>query len=89
MTLPQLKVIIVAAVILRVISLVNAPDIILILTGGGPGRATQVLSLYAFLKVSKEFNFGYGGALAVLLFLMLMLFSYLYVRLANVMREGT
>ena len=88
-TLPQLKVIIVAAVILRVISLVNAPDIILILTGGGPGRATQVLSLYAFLKVSKEFNFGYGGALAVLLFLMLMLFSYLYVRLANVMREGT
>ena len=88
-TLPQLKVIIVAAVILRVISLVNAPDIILILTGGGPGRATQVLSLYAFLKVSKEFNFGYGGALAVLLFLMLMLFSYLYVRFANVMREGT
>ena len=36
-TLPMLKTIIVAAVILRVISLVNSPDILLILTGGGPG----------------------------------------------------
>ena len=84
---PQLKMIIVASVVLRVISLVNAPDIILILTGGGPGRATQVLSLYAFLKVSKEFNFGYGSAIAVILFVLLMGFAWLYVRLSNVLRE--
>jgi multiple sugar transport system permease protein len=86
-TLPQLKVIIVAAVVLRVITLVNSPDILLILTGGGPGRSTLVLSLYAFLKVNKEFNFGYGSALAVVLFLLLMVFSYLYVRLSNVMKD--
>jgi multiple sugar transport system permease protein len=85
--LPQLQMIIVASVVLRVISLVNAPDIILILTGGGPGRASQVLSLYAFLKVSKEFNFGYGSALAMVLFVGLMGFSYLYVRLSNVLRQ--
>ena len=60
------------------------PDIILILTGGGPGRSTLVLSLYAFLKVNKEFNFGYGSAIAVVLFMLLMAFSYLYVRLSNV-----
>lgn len=86
-TLPQLRMIIVAAVVLRVISLVNSPDIILILTGGGPGRSTMVLSLYAFLKVNKEFNFGYGSALAVVLFALLMLFSYCYVRLSNVMKD--
>jgi multiple sugar transport system permease protein len=85
-TLPQLKAIIVAAVVLRVISLVNSPDIILILTGGGPGRSTLVLSLYAFLKVNKEFNFGQGSALAVVLFVLLMGFAYIYVRLSNVMR---
>jgi multiple sugar transport system permease protein len=66
---------------------VNSPDILLILTGGGPGRSTLVLSLYAFLKVTKEFNFGYGSALAVVLFLLLMVFSYLYVRLSNVMKD--
>ena len=72
---------------LRVISLVNSPDIILILTGGGPGRSTLVLSLHAFLKVQKEFNFGAGSAIAVLLFILLMAFSYLYVRLSNVMKD--
>jgi multiple sugar transport system permease protein len=86
-TWPQLKTIIVASVVLRVISLVNSPDIILILTGGGPGRSTLVLSLHAFLKVNKEFNFGYGSAIAVVLFILLMGFSYLYVRLSNVMKD--
>jgi multiple sugar transport system permease protein len=86
-TLPMLKMIIVATVILRVISLVNSPDIILILTGGGPGRSTQVLSLYAFLKANREFNFGYASALSVVAFVLLMAFSWLYVRLSNVMRD--
>lgn len=86
-TLPMLKMIIVATVVLRVISLVNSPDILLILTGGGPGRSTQVLSLYAFQKANREFNFGYASALSVVTFLLLMLFSYLYVRLSNVMKE--
>ena len=86
-TLPQLNTILVAAVVLRVISLVNSPDIILILTGGGPGRSTLVLSLYAFLKVNKEYNFGAGSAIAVLLLVLLMAFSYLYVRLSNVMKD--
>lgn len=86
-TLPQLRVVIVATVVLRVISLVNSPDILLILTGGGPGRSTQVLSLYAFLKANKEFNFGYASALSVVMFLLLMVFSYAYVRLSNAMRD--
>jgi multiple sugar transport system permease protein len=86
-TLPMLKMIIVATVILRVISLVNSPDILLILTGGGPGRSTQVLSLYAFLKANREFNFGYASALSVVAFVLLMAFSWLYVRLSNVMRD--
>lgn len=86
-TLPMLKMIIVATVVLRVISLVNSPDILLILTGGGPGRSTQVLSLYAFQKANREFNFGYASALSVVMFLLLMIFSYLYVRLSNVMKE--
>ena len=46
--------IMVAAVVLRVISLVNSPDILLILTGGGPGRSTLVLSLYAFQKANQR-----------------------------------
>lgn len=86
-TLPMLRTIIAAAVILRVIGLVNSPDLLLILTQGGPGRATEVLSLYAFQTAYKDFNFGYAGALSVVMFILLMIFAWAYVRLSKVNEE--
>jgi len=83
-TLPMLRTLIAAAVILRVIGLVNSPDLLLILTGGGPGRATQVMSLYAFQVAYKDFNFGYASALAVVMFVILMVFAWAYVRISKV-----
>ncbi len=86
-TVPMLKSVIAAAVILRVISLVNSPDLLLILTGGGPGDATQVLSLYAFQTAYKDFNFGYASALSVVMFVILMVFAYAYIRLSKIGQE--
>jgi multiple sugar transport system permease protein len=83
-TLPLLRTVIAAAVILRVIGLVNSPDLLLILTSGGPGRSTQVLSLYAFQTAYKDFNFGYAGALSVIMFILLMGFAWAYVKLSKV-----
>lgn len=86
-TVPMLKTVITAAVILRVISLVNSPDLLLVLTGGGPGNSTQVLSLYAFQTAYRDFNFGYAGALSVVMFFILMVFATIYIRLARVTKE--
>lgn len=86
-TVPMLKTVITAAVILRVISLVNSPDLLLVLTGGGPGNSTQVLSLYAFQTAYRDFNFGYAGALSVVMFFILMVFAMIYIRLARITRE--
>ena len=86
-TLPMLKTIIAAAVILRVIGLVNSPDLLLVLTNGGPGRSTMVLSLYAFQTAYKDFNFGYAGALSVVMFILLMLFAWTYVRLSSINKD--
>jgi multiple sugar transport system permease protein len=84
---PGLRMIIVASVVLRAIGLMNSPDLLLILTDGGPGRASEVLSLYAFQKAYREFNFGYAGALSVVMFLLLMVCSWLYVRQSNVLKD--
>lgn len=86
-TLPMLKTIIAAAVILRVIGLVNSPDLLLVLTSGGPGRSTMVLSLYAFQTAYKDFNFGYAGALSVVMFVLLMVFAWAYIRLSRINQE--
>ena len=77
--------IIVAAVILRVISLANSPELLLILTGGGPGDATQVISLYAFKMAYEFFDFGYAGALSVITLLLLMIFCVIYLRITRVL----
>ncbi len=86
-TIPMLRPVIIATVILRVIGLINSPDILLILTGGGPGNTTQVLSLYAFQTAYLDFDFGYAGALSVVMFVILMIFTVLYIRASGGVTE--
>jgi multiple sugar transport system permease protein len=83
-TLPSMKMVIAAVIILRVIGLVNSPELLLVLTNGGPGDATQVLSLYAFQNAFTSFDFGYSGALSVIMFLILMVFCVIYLRIARI-----
>ncbi len=86
-TLPMLTNVIVAAMILRVITLVNSPDLMIVLTNGGPGLATFTLSLYAFQTAYENFNFGAASAIAVIILGMLMIFTTLYLRFSGVTRE--
>jgi multiple sugar transport system permease protein len=86
-TLPLLTPVIVAAVILRVIGLVNAPDLMIILTHGGPGLATHVLSLLAFNDAYTGFNFGAAAAVATVMLVLLMMFTTAYVRVSGVTRD--
>jgi multiple sugar transport system permease protein len=68
-TLPHLRPAILVNAILILIMTLNMFDTILSLTGGGPGRATEVLSLYAYNTVFQGFELGRGAALAVLMLL--------------------
>ncbi len=71
-TLPGLAPVIATALLLRMIWVANSLDLILVMTGGGPGTATQTLPLYAFLKAWSGADFGHGSALAVVLALLLL-----------------
>jgi multiple sugar transport system permease protein len=86
-TLPLLKPIIVTTVVLRIIGLVNSPDLMIILTNGGPGHATQTLSLYAFQTAYLKFDFGYAGAISVVMLILLMVFTIIYVRVSGAAKE--
>jgi ABC-type sugar transport system permease subunit len=41
-----------------------------VLTGGGPGSATEPLSVYAFAVLMQQLRFGYGSALSVIVFVL-------------------
>jgi multiple sugar transport system permease protein len=70
-TLPGLAGVMATALLLRMIWVANSLDLILVMTGGGPGTATQTLPLHAFLTAWSGGDYGQGSALAVILTLLL------------------
>lgn len=79
-TLPSIAGIIATAVLLRVIWVANSLDVILVMTGGGPGYATHTLPLYAFLRAYTGMEFGYAASLSLMLTAILIGIVWLYVR---------
>jgi len=56
-------------------------DMIISLTGGGPGRATQVLALFMYSsKGSSPFNLGEAAAIAVLMLIVNVGMTLIYMR---------
>ncbi|MCG8481378.1 MAG: sugar ABC transporter permease [Spirochaetales bacterium] len=78
-TVPLLRPTIVAVVTLGFIYTFKAFDLILVMTGGGPVNATELLSTLAYRETFDNFNFGYGSAVANLLFLILLFAGVIYL----------
>jgi multiple sugar transport system permease protein len=82
-TLPSIADIIATALLLRTIWVANSLDVILVMTGGGPGYTTHTLPLYAFIRATSSMEFGYGAALSLILTFLLIGVVWLYVRRAS------
>ena len=74
-TLPLLKPTILLALLLRAMDLVRIFDQIFILTQGGPGTATETVSLYIYRTAFRFSNFGYAATMSFVLLAATMLFS--------------
>ncbi|MGQ4648501.1 ABC transporter permease subunit [Lyngbya aestuarii] len=70
-TLPLLMPQILIALLFRFAQAFGIFDLIQVMTGGGPGGATEVVSLYIYSTVMRYLDFGYGAALVVVTFLLL------------------
>ncbi len=51
-------------------------DLVFVMTQGGPGGASDVLSTHLFQVGFEEFHYGYATALAVLMFLLVFILSF-------------
>jgi ABC-type sugar transport system permease subunit len=79
-TLPLLAPALVVAGAFRFLDALRLFDLAYVLTGGGPGTATEPLSLYAFIALTQRLRFGYGSALSVSVFLLTFAFALVAVR---------
>jgi multiple sugar transport system permease protein len=80
-TLPLLAPAILVALIFRTLDAFRVFDLIYVLTGGGPGTATEPIALYTFNSLMHNLRFGYGSALSVLVFLVTFTLALGYIRL--------
>jgi multiple sugar transport system permease protein len=79
-TLPLLVPSLVVAAAFRALDALRVFDVPYVITGGGPGTATEPLALYAFLAVMQRLRFGYGAALAIMVFALTLAFALLCAR---------
>ena len=87
-TLPLLKPAILVALLFRTLDAFRIFDLVYVLTGGGPGNSTEVISMYAYKTMSGYLDFGYGSAISVVIFVCVLAISFLYVKIlgTNVQR---
>jgi ABC-type sugar transport system permease subunit len=79
-TWPLVRPALVVALVFRTLDAFRVFDLVYVLTGGGPGTATEVLSLYAFTALLQDLRFGYASALSVLVFVVSFVLALLYIR---------
>lgn len=79
-TLPLLKPAILVALLLRTIDLLRVFDQVFILTEGGPGFATETISLYIYRTAFRFSDFGYAAAMSFVLLIITNIISGFYIR---------
>ena len=87
--LPMIRSILVIALLMRLIDVFRALEVMYIMTGGGPGRATELLSLHIYNRAFDAQLFGYASAIAVLLIVIVFGLSAAILAHGNPMNEKT
>ena len=81
-TLPLLRPIVALVLLLRGIDAFKEFDKVFILTGGGPGSATELLSIYTYRVNFKNWDLGYGAVCAFMVYLVVLILCSVFYKAA-------
>ena len=81
-TLPLVAPFILVAAVIRTIDALKTFDTIYVITGGGPGTASETINIYLYLQAFAFYNIGNASAVVVIFFVIVMALALLllYVR---------
>jgi multiple sugar transport system permease protein len=85
-TVPLLRRAFLVVLLIRTIDAFKAFDILYVMTEGGPGRSTEILSLFGYRLAFVGWRMGTASAFALILFYIIVTISTLYIRLIR--QEG-
>ena len=81
--LPKMKTIMIIALSIRVIENFKIFDTLYIMTGGGPGVATETISVYIYKVTQQDLIWGYVAAIALVILIVLSVFVSLAIGRMN------
>jgi multiple sugar transport system permease protein len=73
----------VVCIVIRAIDAFRTFDIVWTLTGGGPGRSTELFSLYAYVHAFLNLDLGRGSAAAIIGAVIILLLGIVLYRLVD------
>jgi len=79
-TIPMLKPVLISLFLLRAIDCFKLYDIVFVLTKGGPGTTTEVVSFYIYREGFTLWRMGYGAAASFIVLAVIVGFSTLFIR---------
>lgn len=79
-TLPMLRGALFVAILFRLVDAINTFELIYVMTRGGPGRATQILSIFGWRMAFQELDFGQAAALGVVMLILCLIGALLLFR---------
>jgi multiple sugar transport system permease protein len=78
--LPLLRPIIALVLLLRGIDAFKEFDKVFIMTGGGPGTLTELVSIYAYRVNFRNWDLGYGAAVAFMVYLVVLILCSIFYK---------
>jgi multiple sugar transport system permease protein len=79
-TFPMLRPVLAVAIVLRTIDAFGTFDQVFLLTQGGPGTATELVSLYGYETIFKFQQIGFGVAMVLMLAALVLALSFVATR---------
>jgi len=87
LTLPMMKGPILVATLFRVMFSFNTFDTIYVMTGGGPGRSSETLVMYAYRLGFEHWHMGESAAAALIMLILVTVFSRVILKVARASRS--
>lgn len=79
-TLPLLRPALALVLLLRTIDTFRVFDKMYVLTGGGPGNATETITYYIYRYGFRYFQTGYAAAASIIMVIMVLILSIPYIK---------
>lgn len=87
-TFPSLRTAFLLVLLYETMLTLRTFDLIYVLTEGGPGDATSVISWYTYAETFRHLNFGRGSALSYIIAVSTFVIAYWYIRILAPRQEA-